>query len=271
MEIFDAHQHVITGYRDDAEKWSHEYQTRVEVMHENGIHSAAALPSNAYNHPDGVKDTQRVNDAMAAYKARDPKRFPVVAGTVEPKHGERALEEVARVHHELKLDGLCWHHFLQGAYIDAPIMYLIIRKMVDLGLVPFVHIYAENPLEAPWRLERLALEFPSTTFVALDGFSSFEQGSQMIALAQRVPNVMFDTALLKVPDFLKQLVKTIGSHRVVLGTNQYSEPQLYKQSPRARWSDVLHLVQNAYISDEERADVLGGNMQRLFNLVSTSA
>ena len=42
MEIFDAHQHVITTYREDAAKWDHEYRTRVDVMEENGIHMAAA-------------------------------------------------------------------------------------------------------------------------------------------------------------------------------------------------------------------------------------
>jgi hypothetical protein len=46
------------------------------------------------------KDTMRSNDTVAAYRRRDPERFPVACGTVEPLHGARSLGEIERMKHE---------------------------------------------------------------------------------------------------------------------------------------------------------------------------
>ncbi len=271
MEIFDAHHHVVTSYRDDPSKWDSEQRTRVEVMDENGIDMAVVQPSHGYLQPDGIKDTMRLNDAMAEYRDKNRKRFPVAIGTVEPGHGPRSLGEVERAAQELRLNGLSWHHFLCGSYIDTPIMYSIVKKMDEVGLVPMVHIYAENALEAPWRLARMASDFPHMTFIGMDGFSSHDQGTMVLDIAKKTPNILFDTALLRVPGFVKDAVETVGSERLVFGSNQYSEPAIYRQSPRPRWSDVLDLVKNAPISEPDRANILGLNLQRAFNLVEVAA
>ena len=266
MEIFDVHHHVVTSYRDNDARWQEEFRTRVEVMEGNGIDMAVLLPSSGYAKAEGIKDTMRVNDAMVEYRQQDPKRFPVAFGTVEPDHGARALEEVDRIH-ALGLQGVCWHHFLSGAYIDSPVTQNFVRRMGELGLIPFVHINAENPLEAPWRLENLAREFPDITFVGLDGFSSHDQGQMVLSMLKHTPNILLDTALLKVPGFLREACETVGSQRILFGSNQYSMPVMYRQSPRPRWSDVLELVRNAPIGEADRDNILGLNAKRLFNLV----
>jgi predicted TIM-barrel fold metal-dependent hydrolase len=87
MEIFDIHHHLGSltgGSLQEEEGWQdRDYNNRVRIM--------------------------QANDTVAAYRKRDPKRFPVACGTVEPLHGARSLEELERVKHELHLEGVVWH------------------------------------------------------------------------------------------------------------------------------------------------------------------
>ncbi len=266
MTVFDVHHHVVTADRADPAAWEREYETRIRVMEDNRIDEAVIQPSQIYDQPEGVKDTMRVNEAVAAYRERDPRRFPIAIGTAEPMHGMRALEEVEQAH-GLGLNGIGWHHFLQGRAIDADIMRPILSRMRELRMVPFIHIYAENPLEAPSRLENLATEFPDVTFIALDGFSGVEQGHALISMMKRTPNILFDTALLSFPTTLVRAINEAGSERILLGTNLYSPPALYRQTIKPGISGVLELVRSAHISDSDRDNILGLNAQRLFGLV----
>ena len=135
----------------------------------------------------------RVNDGMAEYRAGDPEHFPVALGTVEPLHGERSLEEIDRCKHELGLDGLSWHPRLQGVFLDNPWMRPYLKRMSELGLVPILHCNAESKMEASWRLQKLAFEFPELTFLAFDSFWSYERSMETLHLAAHTPNVLWDT------------------------------------------------------------------------------
>src|SRR5207249_4467381 len=120
---------------------------------------------------DGIQATMRSNDTVAEYRQRDRQRFPVAAGIVEPLHGDRSLAELERIKHELGLEGVVWHNRFQGVAVDHPYMRPLLKKVSELGLVPFIHTNAESNMEAAWRLERLAHEFPELTFVALDALA----------------------------------------------------------------------------------------------------
>ena len=66
-------------------------------MADNDVDQAIVIPSHAYLRPDGIADTRRVNDHIAAYREHDPKRFPAALGIVEPLYGARGLEEIDRL------------------------------------------------------------------------------------------------------------------------------------------------------------------------------
>ena len=109
MEIFDIHHHLgsLTGgsLQEEAGWQDRDYNNRVRIMQANGVTRSAILAATGYIQADGIKDTMRSNDTVAAYRKRDPKRFPVACGTVEPLHGARSLGELERMKHELHLDG----------------------------------------------------------------------------------------------------------------------------------------------------------------------
>src|SRR5258708_4701246 len=100
-EAFDHHQHVgsvatITGVdygpTDGEDPLEADYRTRVAVMDQLGVAQAALMPAHSYVRPRGLADTRAVNDGLAAYRRRDPRRFPAIIGTVEPRYGDAGLE-----------------------------------------------------------------------------------------------------------------------------------------------------------------------------------
>ena len=118
MEIFDIHHHLgsLTGgsLQEEAGWQDRDYNNRVRIMQANDITTSAILAATGYIQADGIKDTMRSNDTVAAYRKRDPKRFPVACGTVEPLHGARSLGELERMKHELHLAGVVWHNRFPG-------------------------------------------------------------------------------------------------------------------------------------------------------------
>ena len=264
MEIFDIHHHLgsLTGgsLQEEAGWQDQDYNNRVRIMQANGVTMSAILAATGYIQADGIKDTMRSNDTVAAYRKRDPKRFPVACGTVEPLHGARSLGELERMKHELHLAGVVWHNRFQGVAIDHQLMRPLLRKVSELGLVPIVHTNAESNMEAVWRLERLALEFAELTFVSLDALTTNVNSQLVLDIAKRTPNILFDTAHVRGAGYVRQFVETVGSHRLVFGSLFYSHPASYEHSA------TLEEVKSAKISDEDRTKILSRNAKKLFKL-----
>ena len=268
MEVIDAHYHIgdltnVLGKDEGHEStlvMEEEQRLRVGQLTEAGISWAVVQPSHGYLKSDGLKDTMLVNDVVAQYHKLDPVHFPIALGTVEPSHGERSLPEIDRVKYVLGLDGLSWHHRFQGCFIDNKWMWPILRRVADLKLVPFVHASAESNLESPWRLQRLALEFPEITFVALDAFFSYERTQEVMHLAERTPNIIWDAggpSRISV----EQWVRHHGSERLV-----FSRGPSYAGRSMPGRPILLASIVESNLSDQDKANILGANIRRLFEV-----
>ena len=264
MEIFDIHHHLgsLTGgsLQEEPGWQDRDYSNRVRITEANGVTHSAILAATGYIQADGIKDTMRSNDTVAAYRKRDPKRFPVACGTVEPLHGARSLGELERIKHELQMEGVVWHNRFQGVAVDHQLMRPLLKKVSELGLVPLVHTNAESNLEAVWRLERLALEFPELTFVAMDALTTNTNSQLALDIAKRTPNILFDTAHVRGAGYVRQFVEAVGSHRLVFGSLFYSYPASYEHCA------TLEEVKAAKISEEDKANILSLNVKKLFRL-----
>ncbi len=264
MEIFDIHHHLgsLTGgsLQEEPGWQDRDYSNRVRIMEANGVTHSAILAATGYIQADGIKDTMRSNDTVTAYRKRDPKRFPVACGTVEPLHGARSLGELERIKHELQMEGVVWHNRFQGVAVDHQLMRPLLKKVSELGLVPLVHTNAESNLEAVWRLERLALEFPELTFVAMDALTTNTNSQLALDIAKRTPNILFDTAHVRGAGYVWQFVEAVGSHRLVFGSLFYSYPASYEHCA------TLEEVKAAKISEEDKANILSLNVKKLFRL-----
>jgi hypothetical protein len=264
MEIFDIHHHLgsLNGgsVREEAGWQDRDYENRVRIMTANEITNAVILAATGYIQADGIKDTMRSNDSVASYRSRDPKRFPAACGIVEPLHGSRSLAELERIKHELHLDGVVWHSRFQGLAVDHQLMRPLLRKVRELDLVPLIHTNAESNLEAVWRLERLALEFPDLTFVSLDALTTNTNSQLALDIAKRTQNILFDTAHVRGGGFIRQFVEQVGSHRLIFGSLFYSYPASYERCA------TLEEVRGAGLSEEDLANVLSRNAKKIFRL-----
>ena len=83
FDVFDVHHHV--GRAFDAlggalgETSVHpdevariELANRLRIMDEGGVHQALVIPGHGYLRPNGIADTRRVNDEIAAYRDATP-------------------------------------------------------------------------------------------------------------------------------------------------------------------------------------------------------
>jgi len=263
--LVDAHHHVgdlsdslsydghVPGPEPSVEE---DADGRVARMDALGIAWAVIQPSHGYARTDGLAATRRVNDRMAQLQARAPDRLRAV-GTTEPLHGLDGVAEVDRVR-EIGLAGLAWHHRFQGCYIDSRWMWPTLERMQDLGLVPLVHTNAESSLEASWRLQRLATDFPGLTFLAMDAFWTYERARHVLFTAGLTPNIVWDLGGPVSYVSIAEWVERNGSTTLC-----FSAGGGYLGGP-AVLPPLVAQIEHTPISDEDKANILGGNVARMF-------
>jgi predicted TIM-barrel fold metal-dependent hydrolase len=242
-----------------------EFDARIETLDNTGVDQAIVIPGQGYLRPDGMADTRRVNDGMAAYRDRRPDRFPAAVGVVEPLYGDRGLEELDRIHDELGLVGVSFHTRFQGVATNSPLVVRLVRRMAELGLVPFVHAVAEVADEALWKVQDLARAIPDTTVIVLDGFSSFERAEEVLPVARATPNLVFDTSLSHSAYGLERYIREIGADRLVFGTDVYSHVRPHQHN------ETLARVLAMDLDDGARTAILSGNLRRILGLPAAPA
>lgn len=257
--VIDIHHHFAT--MDAAVGWSRSSgaeeppDPRAEFMLEHHVDGVFVLPGST-----GVTavTAPAVNDRVAQYRASDPARYVAAFAAVDPTDVAAAVREVDRAAVELGADGFVFHHHFQGTTINDQRMWPILAAIRRHGKPVFIHIVSGSLLEDPWRLAELALAFPEVPFVGLDGFSSPGIAGEMIGIAKRCPNVAFDTALLtSVAHGLDAFVDAVGADRLLLGTDFYTQPRLYRVP-----FPIYELI-NLGLAADDLAAVLAGNANRL--------
>jgi|SRR5579859_1044117 len=267
FSILDIHNHVgeILAHGDSdshsppADPVAHELESRLATLDSRGVQQAVIIGGHVYMRPDGLLDTQRLNDRVAAYRDRRPDRFPAAVGIVEPVYGERGLDEIDRCKGELGLAGLSFHGRFQGIPTDSTWVRKYLERMAEVGLIPFIHCTGDSPEEQLWQLDVLAADFPTLQIVVLDAFSTASQSLSVPHVAARRSNLLFDTAIPCYVHNILQAIRVVGAHRILYGSNLYSWP--------ADWiPDPLPELLASAIAEEEKVAVLGGNARALLGL-----
>lgn len=276
FDVIDMHQHLECGPslkgalgfggdgsppegRNDAE-----FEHRASMMAAHNIVAAVVMPGNMYLRPNGLADTARVNDHIAAYRDRAPGRFHGV-GIVEPIYGPAGFAEVRRCRDELGLVGIGFHNKMQGVPLDSPLMFSLIDKIGEAGMVPFLHALG-NDLESIWQVDLLAKAFPDLSMVILDVFHDLSQVKSLPDIAERRPHLYFDLSMSISFEFMgKPQVRAVGAERFVFGSNFYSLPTMNKPLGRP-----LEQILESDLSDAEKRSILIGNAERLLGVTSIS-
>lgn len=262
--IIDIHQHVggllgIPGIEIEEATPERDRTVRLAVMDRFGIGRAALMPGHSYGTPRGLADTRAANNRLIACQEGAADRFPALLGTVEPRQGRAALEELDRLA-SLGFKGVSWHHRMQGLPMDHPVMLDILDVMASAGMVPFIHCYVQADFEEFWRLERLARQFPSMPFIALDSMTAVHHFEAALALGEAARNVHFDLASSAVGAAgINALVTRLGPDRLLFGTNLYSMMD-HEVMPE------LIALDEARLPPGDRALIAAGNAVRLLDL-----
>jgi predicted TIM-barrel fold metal-dependent hydrolase len=271
FDIFDCHHHVgdvrsfmpHMGDEDaptEGAALEAERAERVCIMDAGGVRQAAVIPGHAYPRTNGIADTRAVNTRIAAYRDARPDRFPVAIGLVEPIFEEACLPELDRCAQELGIRGISFHTRFQGVSMDSHWVTRYVERVGELGMVPVIHAMTESADEALWKAAEIARAFPDVTMLVLDAFSTFEGTREAFVIAERCPNLLWDTSLSYNFDFLEQFAQQLGAERVVFGTDLYSPPL------GRRISHLVPQIVESSLSDDDKAKIFGGNARTLFGL-----
>jgi len=273
-EILDIHQHIgavdvgVLGTENEEEgiakfEIEEDYKKRTRMMDSYGIKCAAIMPSLHYLRPRGQDDTKDVNNIIASYKSRYSSRFPIGFGTVEPLHGEKlGVQEIERIVSELQMNGIVWHHRMQGTHISDRRMFGFLKKVEELKTVALIHVFAESTFEAPWGLEVLADRFRDVSFVAINAFSGATRSREMLSIAKRYPNIFLETCgLFPLGRLVDDFVEKIGSQRILFGTDLYVDPPMYN------YPHVLQeILASPSLTEQDKQNIFWNNARRLFKL-----
>lgn len=230
-------------------------------MDRAGLTASAVMVDLDYEWPNGVADTRRVNDLVAATRAAYPHRLPVALGTVEPFHGmQPCLAEIDRLTRELHLDGMVWDHYAQGTGIDDQRMVAFVKVLAERGLPAFVHVHALDLREGPSHVESLARRVPEATIVALGALSSLQRHWEFERIASACPNLLFDTTVSVPIGSIETYIETVGASRILFGTDLGATPS----SASARPPMLDEILGSARLSDADKRLMLWDNAARLF-------
>jgi predicted TIM-barrel fold metal-dependent hydrolase len=165
--------------------------------------------------------------------------------------------------------GLKLHPLVSEFYPGDERMWPAYSKVQDLGVPLLFHSGAselpgyDSQYARPGQFEKMAKAFPKLTLI----LAHFGRGyyEEAIALAQKYPNLFFDTAAClqspestsaKQAEEICQMIKKVGATRVLFGSDwPWFDPILDVQ-----------MIGNMDLKDEEKALVLGLNAKRIYDL-----
>lgn len=250
-----------TGAAPGKSKADLDLSTRLAILDAEHVRGAVIIAGHTYLRPRGLADTMDVNNAVAAYRNATPDRFLAAVGVIEPLYGPAAYSEVTRCRDELGMRGISFHNAYQGVPIDSPQMRPLIEKIGEAGLTPFIHAIGSQ-LETIWQVDSLAKHFPDLPMVVLDTFYDHNAVRALPEIAERRPNLTFDLALLVGFECLGlPVVRAVGAHRFVYGTDQYSWPLMTKT-----YGSLLPSILDCDLSDADKTAILSGNIKRILRI-----
>lgn len=270
LRVIDAHHHYLLpgegdalfGERaaaEDAGYAPRELEERLRAMDADGIGQAVIMPGHGYLRPNGMADTRRINDGVAAYQRSHQERFPVALAVAEPLFGTASLAELDRIRDELGLAGVTFHARFQGVPTDHRLIVRLIERMTELDLVAFIHA-GDSSEEEMWRILNVARCVPGAKVVVLDAFDRLEKANQVLVCAELAQNMVFDTAGCADFEFISRFWSRYGAQRLVFGSNRYSAT-----IPKKRHHVLPDLIA-ADIPDKDKDAIAAGNIARIFGM-----
>lgn len=224
------------------------------VMDRFGIEQAIVSHVAGGRQVAGLENTVAENDLLVAALRSHPERFPLGLASFEPRHAEKAVEEVERAL-DAGLHGIVYHAWFQGARV-GPALYPAVEVVAARRGLCLVHSMMDA-FARPNLIGQLAGAFPDALFIM--GHPSFQSGQQAeaIAVARQRENVLLDLAFQDRPENVEELVRELGPERILFGTDApFYEP-----------ANVLASITQARIDEAAKHAIIYANAKKLIATV----
>ncbi len=249
--IIDAHTHMGPWYNFHVPEEG-TAASMVHAMDLVGIDTVIASPHIAIG-----PDWRQGNEDVAAAAGEFPGRIlPFV--TVNPNYSREQVEaEIARWEKETGVLAFKLHPSCHGRRASDQ-GYFPVYEYADAHSLPILsHCWDGDSCGGTSTVNGLAGMFPNVSFIIGHSASSWEVMHAAALEATRRENVYLDlTGSRLLRGLLEEMVRRVGAHRVLLGTDM---PFI---DPRPGLGRVLR----ADLSDDDKRLILGLNAKRVFGL-----
>ncbi|MBX9471685.1 amidohydrolase family protein [Microcella sp.] len=249
--IIDVHTHVG---RTITSGIGQSVAESIALMSSTGIAQAILSVAAGGLQSEGVTDTRRANDEIAATVVAHPDLFPVGLASVEVRHGPVAVAEVHRAFDELGLKGLAFHATFEGFTVVSPAFASLLDAVGERRGLILVHS-TPDAKASPSAIAAVAARYPTLTFIMGHPVFSDDQKKQAVEAVLATPNVLVDIAYQADPATTEFFVREVGAARVVFGSD----------APFFDPAEVIRSVEQARITDAERDAILAGNARSIIN------
>jgi predicted TIM-barrel fold metal-dependent hydrolase len=249
-EIWDVHCHLASPLKGPTPEAR--LARLVGVADRLGISRLCVYMGMKWSYDPSPADFRTQNDqVLAAIKKFPDRAFGFVY--LNPKHPRESLDELNRCVADGPMVGVkLW----VAAHVNDPNLYPIVERATELKAVVFQHtwikITGNLPGEStPMDLVALARRHPTATIICGHTGGDWEQGVRAV---RAQPNISVDLGGGDpVAGITETAVRELGADRVLYGSD----------APGRSFASQLAKVHGAYISDADRAKILGGNLKRL--------
>ena len=245
--IIDVHVHI----GNDREKF-YSSDDALYLMDKHEIKYAVISPFPTFYVPYGVKSSAEQNDIIANAIGSHPDRFIAALGTVDPRHGESALNELKRCMEDLNFRGLMFSNDKTGLTFDNPMMIKFMETLCNYNN-PIVMCYTSqySVLEAPYMLRKVAEQFSEITFINASSMKDTTHSNCSRYLSASVSNVYMDIANIhQLMHPIEWAIRDSGINKIFFGSNipLYSECCVEKE-----------MIENADITEQQREMIYSEN------------
>jgi predicted TIM-barrel fold metal-dependent hydrolase len=146
-------------------------------------------------------------------------------------------------------------------FIDDPKVHPVIEEVAKAGKILAFHIGGDSPEHThPYRLAKIAKAYPETPIlmVHMGGAHFHDLGNAAVEFAEQCPNITIIGSVIRSHPLLKA-INVLGADRVCFGSDT---PFEYMNVEVARYKALLQDT----VSADEKALIMGGNIERLFSL-----
>lgn len=235
----------------------------VATMDESGVDMAVT-----WLHPlsngsiRSVEDLRSQNENVYESVRRFPDRL-IGFGWVDPTLGlQTCRDEIVRCIQDFGLRGIKMHGGLNTYFIDDPrISMPIVEEIARRNVVLALHCGSDAPDEThPFRIGKIAQEYPSCPILMVHGGGVAWNNLNVAAteIAKKHQNIYIVGSTLRTRSILAT-IQEVGAKRVCYGSDC---PFSLMYADIASWKAIL----DHEVSPPEKDLILGGNLQRLFDL-----